>query len=188
MEWPGDGGMRLFGWPKGSRGDARSAPVEAWRRRWAEAIDAPEGTAASLREQLEGLTASGVDLEVEFEMLDALEQLREAQRAAAGPLPIVETQHRVVGAEACHFTAPAALPSDEQQASGRLLLTSGRAIFVGGGRTASTPWHAVHQIQRADRDVLLVRPDRAAAAHFRFNTYGDAVLCAFIAGRLARAR
>jgi hypothetical protein len=61
-------------------------------------------------------------------------------------------------------------------------------VFVGGGRTSATPWHAVHDIARIDRDLLLVRADRSPAAHFRFNTYGDAVLCAFLAGRLRRAR
>lgn len=182
--------MTLFDWFKKPSGvDQASAAAAAWRRSWAGAIEGDSGDAAALHRQLESLEAPGVDLEVEFEMLDALEQLHEARRAAArGVLPRVETQHRAIGADTCHFTAPASLPSDELQASGRLLLTSARAVFVGGGRTAATAWHAVHEIARLERDILFVRADRSPAAHFRFNTYGDAVLCAFLAGRLRRER
>ena len=182
--------MKLFGWFGRSPSAARDAALSDWRRSWAAALDtADDDTTAALRRQLDALAAPEVDLEVELELLDALEQLRDARRAAAsGPLPVVETHHRVIGSDTCHFTAPASLPSDPQQAHGRLLLTSVRAVFVGGGRTAATPWHGVHEVARVERDVLFVRADRSAAAHFRFNTYGDAVLCAFLAGRLRRAR
>ena len=181
--------MTLFGWFRRKLRDGGSDRVAAWRQKWTKAIDAVDQDPGPLRQQLEALAAPGVDLEVELEMLDGLEQLRAAQREAAeGVLPIVQTHHRVIGPDTCHFTAPASLPSDEHQAAGRLLLTTARAVFVGGGRTVATPWHAVHEIARIDRDVLLVRSDRSPAAHFRFNTYGDAVLCAFLAGRLKRAR
>lgn len=181
--------MKLFGWISGSKKqDERTAALTVWRRTWAEAMES-DGSPAPLREQLDALAAPDLDLEVEFEMLDALEQLREAQQqAASGSLPVVETHHRVIGADRCHFTAPASLPSDTQQANGRLLLTSARAVFVGGGRTAAAAWHSIHEIVRVERDVLLLRADRSPAAHYRFNTYGDAVLCAFLAGRLRRAR
>jgi hypothetical protein len=181
--------MKLFGWLRRNRRDRDGDAVAAWRRKWTEAIAADGQDPRPLREQLDALAAPGMDLEVELEMLDGLERLRAAQReVAAGALPIVETYHRVIGDDTCHFTAPASLPAGEHPATGRLLLTSTRAVFVGGGRTAATPWHAVHEIARIDRDLLLVRADRSPAAHFRFNTYGDAVLCAFLAGRLKRAR
>lgn len=181
--------MKLFDWLRTPRRDERSAALTEWRRNWTAAVESQDGDSERLRLQLRDLEAPHVDLEIELEMLDALEQLREAQRAtASGRLPVVETHHRVIGGNACHFTAPASLPSDQNHASGRLLLTSARAVFVGGGRTAATAWHAVHDIARIDRDVLLVRADRSPAAHFRFNTYGDAVLCAFLAGRLRPAR
>jgi hypothetical protein len=181
--------MKLFGWIQGSKKqDDRAAALTAWRRTWAEALD-NDASAGPLREQLDAITAPDLDTEVEVEMLDGLEQLREVQRTvAAGTLPVVETHHRVIGADRCHFTAPASLPSDEHQANGRLLLTSARAVFVGGGRTSASPWHMVHQVVRLERDVLLLRADRTPVAHYRFNTYGDAVLCAFLAGRLRRAR
>lgn len=181
--------MKLFGWISGSKKqDDRTAALETWRQAWTQALES-DRSSAPLREQLAALAAPDLDVEVELEMLDAIDQLRDAQGAAAtGALPVVETHHRVIGADRCHFTAPASLPSDEQQANGRLLLTSGRAVFVGGGRTSAAPWHSVHEIVRVERDVLLLRADRTPAAHYRFNTYADAVLCAFLAGRLRRAR
>ena len=181
--------MKFFGWIPGSKKqDERAAALSAWRQQWAAALD-DQTSPVSLREQLDALTTADLDVEVEIEMLDGLEQLREAQRAAAGgTLPVIETHHRVIGADRCHFTAPASLPSDDQQANGRLLLTSARAVFVGGGRTSAAAWHMVHEIVRLERDVVLLRADRSPVAHYRFNTYGDALLCAFLGGRLRRAR
>lgn len=181
--------MKLFGWFKGADTDAAGKALAAWRRRWSAALEGGNADLTSLRAELEAITRQGDDIEVELELLDALEQLEGAKRAAeAGALPVVETQHRVISGDTCHYSAPASLPSDQQQANGRLLLTSARAVFVGGGRTTATPWHSVHEIVRHDRDVLFVRADRSPAAHFRFNTYADALLCAFLAGRLKRAR
>ena len=178
--------MSLFGW---FRKGERATPRAAWRAAWAAAVvDNAEGD-VTLRRALEQLSASEPDVEVELEMLDAIDQLRQVQASvAAGQLPTVETHHRVIGAEGCHFSAPASLPTDQGQAAGRLLLTPTRAVFVGGGRTAATAWHAVHEVLRLERDVLLVRPDKTSGAHFRFNTYGDAVLCAFLAQQLRATR
>jgi hypothetical protein len=130
----------------------------------------------------------GEDNEIELEMLDALERLGTLLRdTQQNTLPLVDTHHRVVGAERCHFTAPASLPDDPAQASGRVLYTPSRAWFVGGGRTQPAPWHAVRDVVQADRDLLLIRGD-GTAAHFRFNTYSDAVEAAFLARRLKGAK
>jgi hypothetical protein len=172
--------MKLLGWfRRGAENDDR---LSEWRAVWERAIAAPETASVhDLRQALDGV-APGTDVEVELEMLEALEHLRQlADSAARGVLPTIETQHRVVGTEPCHFTAPASLPLDDAPSSGRVLATPTRAIFVGAGRTHATPWHSVHQIVRMERDVLLLRADRTPAAHFRFNTYGDAVAAAFLA-------
>jgi len=180
--------MTIFGWLRRNHARQNGALLE-WRARWAAAIETadPSSTADDhLRRLLDELGASEPDLEIEREMLDALEALRRAQPdLAGGSLPIVETRHRVIGQDACHFTAPASLPSDQSQPAGRVLLTGARAVFVGGGRSSATPWHAVRTIARRERDVLLVRTAESAAAHFRFNTYTDAVLCALLARHLA---
>lgn len=178
--------MKLFGWfSNRTQNDA----LQRWRDAWAAAIDGPSTSDADLRAQLEALSATEPDVEVELEMLDALDALRTMQRALTnGGPPVVETHHRVIGSEACHFTAPASLPSDQAQASGRLLLTGSRAVFVGGGRTAATPLHQVQHVARLQRDVLLARADRTPLAHFRFNTYADAIVCACLADHLKPVR
>jgi len=180
--------MKLFGWLKGKergRGDS----LAQWRAAWAEAVTGSEEGDAELRRQFEAATVGHPDVELETEMLDALDQLRETQRrVSTGKLPAVETHHRVIGTDVCHFSAPATLPTDQGQASGRVLLTGTKAVFVGGGRTSATAWHIVHQLARIERDVLLARPDGSPAAHFRFNTYADAVVAAFLATHLKGPR
>lgn len=179
--------MKLFGWLKRGNG---SDPLADWRARWTQALEQPEDAdVQGLRGELEEAERGGTDVEVEGEMLDALEQLIITRmQAATSSLPLIATQHRVVGMEPCHFTAPVSLPSDPAQASGRLLATPVRAIFVGGGRTSASAWHAVHKVVRVERDVLLLRADDTPAAHFRFNTYADAVVAAFLAQHFRNSR
>jgi hypothetical protein len=165
------------------RRDGGDGSRDAWRREWTHAIDAEDVSLLEpLRRQLDTLNAPGEDVEVELEMLDGLEQL--GTLLAAESLPIVETQHRVVAGDVCHFTAPASLPDDPAQASGRVLFTASKSIFVGGSRPQPVPWHSLREVIRSDRDVLFVRADGSALAHFRFNTYADAVVAAHLARRL----
>ena len=180
--------MNLFGWLKGgSRRD--TSALDEWRVSWSSAVDGGDSLDAGLRQQLDTLASGEGDVEIELEMLDGLDQLRAVQQAvAAGTMPSVETHHRVIGLEACHFSAPSSLATEQAQASGRVLLTGTRAVFVGGGRTSATAWHAVHDIGRLERDVLLIRPDRSVAAHLSFNTYADAVVCAFLSRHLKGSR
>lgn len=179
----------MFDWFKRAK-KKDNDPLAAWRAAWMRAIEHDSSVEPhALREQLDQVAAPGQDVEVELEMVDGLETLRALQRAAAGgSLPVIETHHRVVGTDACHFTAPASLPVDESHASGRVLFTTSRAIFIGGARPASTAWHAVHEVLRSERDLVLVRADHSPAAHFRFNTFGDAVAAAFLARHLRKSR
>ena len=104
--------MGLFGWLKrGNDNQARAR--EQWRKDWAAALESEDGSRVeALRAQLD--QRSGVDdVEMELEMLDALEQLvRLRAETAGGTLPLVETGHRIIGTEVCHFSAPASLPDD----------------------------------------------------------------------------
>lgn len=74
-----------------------------------------------------------------------------------------------------------------QDAAGRTLPPS-RCLFVGGGTTRVIPWHTVHHVLRADRDLLLARAEGTDAGQFRFNTYTDAAIAAFLARRLKGLR
>ena len=178
--------MKLFGWIKG-KDSSGGTERRRWRDAWMAAVVAEDGSRAdTLRAELKGLPLGPVDdNEVELEMIEALERLASlAGETAAGVLPVVETQHRVLGGDRCHFTAPASLPDDPSQSSGRVLFTGARTFFVGGSQPQPVPWHAVRDVIHSERDVLLVRADGTAAAHFRFNSYGDAVAAAFLARRL----
>src|SRR5918993_1268533 len=103
---------------------------------------------------------------------------------AAARVPIVETTHRVVGTDRCHFSAPVSVPDDPAQPTGRLLLTSTRAVFAGGARTPALPWHGVREIVQAGRDVIFVlaRAGEETGQRFRCNSDAEA-LCGAAIGR-----
>ena len=180
--------MGLLRWLKG-----KSAPwqerseLDGWRREWRTACAEPSAErVASLARSLDGLGLSEDDAEIEREMLEGLEHLVALHASiVSGQLPRVETGHRVVGTDTCHFSAPSSMPDEPSQPSGRLLLTSARAIFVGGARAVTVPWHAIVEVLDADRDVIFVRHDRQTFYRFRCNIYGDALSAAFLARTLA---
>jgi hypothetical protein len=80
------------------------------------------------------------------------------------------------------------MPDEAAQPSGRLLLTSGRAIFAGGGSGATVPWHSVSDVRHLDRDLILIRSDREQLYRFRCNSFSDALRAAFLARELVAAR
>jgi len=165
------------------------SPAAVWRERWEKAAQARDAAAAAaLRQQLAADASLGTDLEIEYEMADGLDRvIALAAELDAGRVPHLETSHRVVGTDACHFSAPATLPDDHSQASGRVLLTSTRAVFVGGAKLASVPWHAVREAARVHRDLLLIR-SADDGLRLRFNTYGDALAAALLAAHLKKRR
>jgi len=182
--------MDLLGWFKGRRGSGEDRRLGQWRTAWSEA--AASGDTARLlplRAELDAMGLPEDDVEIEREMLDALQDLAElAASVRAAGLPAVETGHRVVGSDRCHFTAPVSMPDEPSQPSGRLLLTSGRAIFVGGVHGATVPWHGVGDVRHIDRDLILIRSDRDKLYRFRCNTFSDALRTAFLARELMGTR
>ena len=161
--------------------------ITNWREAWVRAVADPSGEAASdLRTRLDQVSAPDGDLEVEREMLEALEHMVDfVAEVARHGLPALPTGHRVVGSDVCHFSAPVSMPDDPAQPSGRLLLTNTRCIFVGGARGMSVPWHAITRPRQAHRDLMLIRSDNTALYRFRCNSFEDAICAAFIAGQLA---
>jgi hypothetical protein len=181
--------MGLLGWFKGTA--AQRNGLNAWRRQWAEAVAAPNAASLEqLRRALHVQPPLADDVELEEEMLEGLARLIALTAdLAEGRLPHLETTHRIVGTDACHFSAPVSMPEDAAQPTGRLLLTGTRAVFAGGARPTTLAWHLAAQVGQADRDVLLIRSDRETAYRFRCNNYGDALTAAAIARHLAaRAR
>lgn len=176
--------MRLF-WRR--RADRRAAhdETQAWFAAWHQAVQTGDETALQTLEVQAGQRRDrGDDVEIEDEMIEGARRVFALARdiEAAG-LPTLTTNHRVVGADACHFSAPASLADDPAQPSGRLLLTAARAIFIAGPKLIQIPWHSVRNAQGRERDILLSR-GAAEAIRFRCNTYGDALTGALIARHL----
>jgi hypothetical protein len=183
--------MGWFGWFKKNGSSAGSRELTEWRKTWSAAASGPADSSAvtDLRARLDAMGLSADDKEIELEMLDALEELLQLRADVdRGGLPVVETGHRLVGTDSCHFSAPVSMPDDDAQPSGRLLLTSTKAIFVGGARTATVPWHAIGEAVHHERDLLLIRKDREQLYRFRCNTFADALRSAFLSQRLAATR
>jgi hypothetical protein len=175
--------MSFFGW-FGKRKDRE--PLRRWHAAWNQVAAVPtrEG-ARELRRRLEQLDVSGEDHEIEREMLDGLDELLDLSEALAseGPAPVA-TGHKAVGSDECYLTAPASLPDDPAQPFGTLLLTNARAIFVGGAKAMTIPWHRVGSCERRDRDLLLVRADGQDVHRLRCNTFADALRAAALANHL----
>jgi hypothetical protein len=180
--------MTLLGWIRGRRGDNNERKLDTWRIKWQGATAAPDAAAVvALTADLERLGLPEEEIEIEREMIEGLDQLVRLQAAlAAGGLPIVETGHRVVGTDTCHFSAPSSMPDDPAQPSGRLILTGARAIFAGGARALTLPWHAVAEVVQQGRDVCLVRHDRETLHRFRCNVFADALCAALLSRTLSR--
>jgi len=180
--------MGIISWLTRKNGGATAA----WRREWKEAIASP-GTAdlASLEAALRRQPPIGDDLEIEEEMLDALKQLVDLCRELdAARLPAVETSHRLVGLDVCHFSAAVSVPDDPAQPTGRLLLTSRRAAFAGGGHVPALAWHAIRQVVQDGRDILFIHIGGEDGVRFRCNSFTDAVcgaaIARFLAARVSR--
>ena len=166
------------------RQSAAERQLATWRAEWSAAIAEPGHEAvAALRARLDGLGLPPEEIELEEEMVEGLAALAALVPA---PIPVVETGHRAIGTETCHFSAPVFMPEEPSQPGGRLLFTGSRAVFVGGGRPTIIPWHAVGDVRQAARDVLLLRVDRERLFRFRANSYADALCGAHLARRLAR--
>jgi hypothetical protein len=174
----------------GRRSPGDDPRLREWKHDWAAALAALDSASAHpLRERLNALALPEEDIEIEREMLDALEDAAAlASEIARSGLPTVETGHRVVGRDACHFTAAASMPDETGQPGGRLLLTSRRAIFVGGPDAVSTAWHMIGEARDADRDLLLIRTTRDRVYRFRCSSFSDAARAALIARELIRRR
>jgi hypothetical protein len=180
--------MGLIAWLKGRTGNTSGqAETDSWRQAWRTACaDPTPDRVDSLRTALAALARSADDVEIEQEMLDGLADLVALRDTVArAGLPVIETGHRVVGTDRCHFSATASMPDEPAQPAGRLLLTGTRAIFVGGVRAITVPWHSVAEIVNHERDLVLVHVGRDTVHRFRCNIYGEALAAAFLARQLA---
>jgi hypothetical protein len=163
----------------------RSSPSDnetAWWQQANAAADAVTAEAiAALRAELSATGRSADDLERQEEMVEGLEQLLASR---SEPLPMVHTQHRVIGDDVCHFVAPATLSADVD-APGKIFVTSRRLIFA-GGRVQAWPWHRVRRVVRIERALAVSIAGGPEDVHFTCNTYGDAMVAAAFANQIRR--
>jgi hypothetical protein len=154
-----------------------------WQR--AETIAASPSTEGvqALRSTMASPTDAPDEADRQAELVEGLERLMDLKASAT--LPEIQTQHRVIGPDRCHFIAPVSL-SGPAAIAGKLFLTSNRAVFVGASVIA-WPWHRVRSATREDRDVVLAILGGAEPFVVRCNTYADAFEAAFLAETLALA-
>src|SRR6478735_7778658 len=113
--------MGLRQWFRGRGAAHIDSRLRRWREQWSKAAAAPDhADIAGLARDLDAFEYSEDEIEIEREMLEALihrQQLASTIRESG--LPHVETGHRVVRGEPCHYSEPASMPDDPGQPSGR---------------------------------------------------------------------
>jgi hypothetical protein len=158
---------------------------DAWWRRADEVSAAPDAAAVDALEEAiaddDHHHAISADAERQREMIDGLREVLVV--ASSVDLPVVATQHRVIGQDTCHLVAPVTLVA-EAAAPGKLFVTSARLLFA-GGRVIAWPWHRVQRVTRQGRDLVVAGTTvNGGPLHLQCNTYGDALLAAHLAARL----
>jgi hypothetical protein len=165
------------------RADAEPPDAAWWRA--AEALaEAPTAVELERLQQIgapETGTNADIDAERREEMLDGLREL--VALVEEHSLPVVTSQHRVIGSDVCHLIAPAALAGPES-VPGKLFLTSHRLVFV-TGRVSAYAWHRVRVVQRTGRDLSVVVAGAEEPLRLQCNSYGDALVAAHLIRRLS---
>ena len=177
--------MGLLQWLTGKGAPDLDPRLAAWRASWNGAAGSGDvGALAALRQQLNDLDLPDEEIEIEREMLAALQDLGELiESVQVAGLPALATGHRIVRDDRCHFVAPASMPDESSPAAGQLLLTNRRAIFV-GAVARSIAWHRVREVLQQERDLVLLATGPDALIRFRCNGFSDALRAAFIARTL----
>lgn len=121
------------------------------------------------------------DPEIQQEMDDAAAAVCDAE--AAGALPVLETQHRAIGADTCHLAVPASLP-DRSDAFGKFFITDRRVVFAGGA-SISIGLGRIVKVDRQARDVVVISGGDGLH-RFRCNSFTDAMLAVWMLERLRR--
>jgi hypothetical protein len=170
---------------------ARAAQLRAFRAAVARDLrgdPSPEDRAAleALLRVPEEQGLPGDEVELEMEALQgALDAIALKEAVAKSGLPVIEHQHRALGADRVHFLASAFLASDGSDRTGRLFLTNRRLVFVTTPMIALS-WSGILSIEQQARDLVIATAGRDTLYQFRCNSFSDARCGAFIARQLKR--
>jgi len=159
----------------------RTTERDVW---WQDADEAATRPTAAVIDRLEAELSpapAGVDIEAQEEMVDGLRQLLAVVSSPA--LPVLASQHRVIGTDTCHFIAPVTM-AEPAGAAGKLFLTSRRLVLVSSGVSAK-PWHAVRRLSRQGR--LLTIGAGESAVQVQCNSFGDALVAHHLAAQLSKS-
>lgn len=167
-----------------SRRSSRSNAEAEW---WRDAEAAAAAPTTDIVSRLRAGLATAVtpdDQERRVEFLEGLDRVLEL--SSNGGLPALVTQHRVIGADVCHFVAPVSLAA-QLESSGKLFLTSQRIVFASHG-VQSWPWHRVRGAVRLGRDLAITVAGVAEPVHIQCNCYGDAMAALHLIASLSRRK
>lgn len=155
-----------------------NSQLSAWWRDAEAAADAAaidRETVNRLRATMPPATRLDDDAERQEELMDGLDRLLPLSE---GALPVLATQHRVIGTDACHAVLPASLAS-QTEAPGKLFVTSHRIVFA-GAKVLAWPWHRVGRLVRLERGLAITVAGQPEAVYIICNTYGDAMVASRI--------
>ncbi|RPJ71596.1 MAG: hypothetical protein EHM24_11840 [Acidobacteria bacterium] len=139
-----------------------------------------------LRTRPAELGLSDDEADLELELLEGLIEVGTLNEQAAGgaPLPVMETNHRALAGEPCHFAAPASRPDIAGDGGGKLFVTPRRLVYI-GSTPVTLSWAHVSAVNAMARDIVVgARAERHLV--FRCNSYVDALRGAWIASRLLK--
>ncbi|MGH9159213.1 MAG: hypothetical protein ACRD2X_04425 [Vicinamibacteraceae bacterium] len=131
-----------------------------------------------------GIAEEEVELEIEM-VQGALDRLALEERLLRDGLPVLEHQHKALGADRCHFLCSAFTVDEAGHRPGRLFLTHRRLIFLASPLFA-LPWSAATSIDDEDRNIVVSTVTRGVTYRFHCNSFSDARCGVLIARTLMR--
>jgi hypothetical protein len=131
-----------------------------------------------------GITEEEVELELEM-VHGALDRLALRERLARDGLPILEHQHKALGADRCHFRCSAFTVDEAGHRPGRLFLTHRRLVFLASPLLA-LPWSATASIEDDERDIVVNTVTPGVSYRFHCNSFSDARCGVLIAQTVMR--
>lgn len=131
-----------------------------------------------------GIPEEEVELEIEM-VHGALDLLVLEERLLQDGLPVLEHQHKALGADQCHFRCSAFTVDEAGHRPGRLFLTHRRLIFLASPLFA-LPWSATTSIEDDARDIVVSTVTPGLAYRFHCNSFSDARCGVLIARTLMR--
>ncbi|MPZ17562.1 MAG: hypothetical protein GEV06_06595 [Luteitalea sp.] len=174
-------------WRGQTGADARdSGPHRQFRAAVQEGLAGDRTTLEGLLQMPGALGIADEEVELELEMVQgALDLLALKESLVRDGLPVLEHQHKALGADRCHFRCSAFTVDESGHRPGRLFLTHRRVIFLASPLLA-VPWSAALSINDEERDIVVSTVTPGVAYRFHCNSFSDARCGVLIAQTLMR--